>query len=183
MNMMHTNCVRGMVAIAAMILAAVGARAEPGSGQAERAAAGVEATHDIVTTTVESGHFKTLARALDAAGLTDTLKGKGPFTLFAPTDEAFAQLPSGTLDDLLKPENKEKLKAVLLMHVVSGDHPIAGIKKMVDATTMGGTKVEVRHHFLTGVQIGTAQGMAHVKNSDIKASNGMVHVIDKVLMP
>ena len=140
-------------------------------------------TKDIVTTAVESGHFKTLTKALEAAGLIETLKGTGPFTVFAPSDEAFAKLPSGTLENLLKPENKDTLKAVLLMHVVPGDLLIADVKKIKDATTAAGTKVEVTHHLLTGVHIGTAKEMAHVQNSDIHASNGVIHVIDKVILP
>lgn len=184
MKLMSANGVIGMVTLVAIGMAARGVHADPATGHSERSATvPAEKTHDVVTTAVESGHFKTLTKALEAAGLVDTLKGKGPFTLFAPTDEAFAQLPSGTLDDLLKPENKEKLKAILLMHVVPGDHPIADVRKMKDATTAGGTKVEITHHLLTGVHIGTTKGMAHVKNSDIKATNGVMHVIDKVLMP
>ncbi|MCE9632253.1 MAG: fasciclin domain-containing protein [Planctomycetia bacterium] len=180
---MLANCVIGLLTVVGISMAASGVRAEPASGQAEHSSKIPEKTLDVVEAVVESGHFTTLAKALKAAGLIETLKGTGPFTLFAPTDEAFTHLPSGTLDDLLKPENKEKLKAVLLMHVVPGDHLIADVKKMKDATTAGGTKVEVTHHLLTGVHIGTTKGMAHVKNSDIKAANGVVHIIDKVLMP
>jgi uncharacterized surface protein with fasciclin (FAS1) repeats len=132
---------------------------------------------------VEAGHFKTLAKALEAAGLVETLKGKGPFTVFAPSDEAFEKLPSGTLDNLLKPENKEKLKAILLTHVVPGDLLIADVKKIKEAKTAGGVNLEVTHHLLTGVHIGTAKEMVHVQNSDIHASNGVIHVIDKVILP
>jgi uncharacterized surface protein with fasciclin (FAS1) repeats len=173
-----------MLALVAMSMAACGVHAaDPTTRTAGPSTIPAEKTQDVVTTAVESGHFKTLARALEAAGLVGTLKGKGPFTVFAPTDEAFAQLPSGTLDDLLKPENKEKLKAILLLHVVSGEHLMADVKKMKDATPLGGPRLEVTHHLLTGVHIGTPKGMAHVKNSDIKATNGVIHVIDKVLMP
>src|SRR5512142_484617 len=91
---------------------------------------------DIVDTAVAAGQFNTLAKALQAAGLVDTLKGKGPFTVFAPTDDAFAKLPAGTLDDLLKPENKEKLKSILLYHVVSGKVTAAQVKKMKSAKTV-----------------------------------------------
>jgi uncharacterized surface protein with fasciclin (FAS1) repeats len=112
-------------------MAATNVYADPGS---ERAAGARGATKDVVATAVEAGHFKTLVRALEAAGLVETLKGKGPFTVFAPSDEAFAKLPSGALDDLLKPENKEKLKAVLLMHVVPEDLLIADVKKIVPPT-------------------------------------------------
>lgn len=172
-----------MVALVGVGMAATGIYAEPGSGRAEHSAPGHEVTKDVVTTAVESGHFKTLAKALEAAGLVETLKGKGPYTVFAPTDEAFAKLPSGTLDNLLKPENKEKLKAILLLHVVAGDLLISDVKKMKDATTLGGTKVDVTHHLLTGVHIGTPKEMVHVENSDIHASNGVIHVIDKVILP
>ncbi|MCE2725231.1 MAG: fasciclin domain-containing protein [Planctomycetaceae bacterium] len=154
--------------------------AEPGI---ERAAGAQGATKDVVATAVEAGHFKTLVKALEAAGLVETLKGKGPFTIFAPSDQAFAKLPSGALDDLLKPENKEKLKAILLMHVVPDDLLIADVKKIKDLPTVGGTRVAVTHNLLTGVHIGTAKEMAHVQNSDIHATNGVIHVIDKVILP
>jgi uncharacterized surface protein with fasciclin (FAS1) repeats len=169
-----------MAALIGVSMAATNAYAEPGP---ERTAATPAATKDVVATAVEAGHFKTLAKALEAAGLVETLKGKGPFTVFAPSDEAFAKLPSGTLDSLLKPENKEKLKAILLMHVVPGDLLIADVKKIKEAKTAGGVNLEVTHHLLTGVHIGTAKEMAHVQNSDIHASNGVIHVIDKVILP
>jgi uncharacterized surface protein with fasciclin (FAS1) repeats len=169
-----------MVALIGVSMAATNVYAEPGS---EQTAVTPGATKNVVATAVEAGHFKTLARALEAAGLAETLKGKGPFTVFAPSDEAFAKLPSGTLDNLLKPENKEKLKAILLMHVVPGDLLIADVKKIKEVKTAGGANLEVTHHLLTGVHIGTAKEMAHVQNSDIHASNGVIHVIDKVILP
>jgi len=169
-----------MVAMIGVSMAATDVHAEPGS---ERATGTLAATKDVVATAVEAGHFKTLAKALEAAGLVETLKGKGPFTVFAPSDEAFAKLPSGTLDNLLRPENKEQLKAILLMHVVPGDLLIADVKKIKEAKTAGGVNLEVTHHLLTGVHIGTAKEMAHVQNSDIHASNGVIHVIDKVILP
>jgi uncharacterized surface protein with fasciclin (FAS1) repeats len=169
-----------MVAMIGVSMAATNVHAEPGS---ERAAGTPVATKDVVATAVEAGHFKTLAKALEAAGLVETLTGKGPFTVFAPSDEAFAKLPSGTLENLLKPENKEKLKAILLMHVVPGDLLIADVKKIKEAKTAGGVNLAVTHHLLTGVHIGTAKEMAHVQNSDIHASNGVIHVIDKVILP
>jgi uncharacterized surface protein with fasciclin (FAS1) repeats len=169
-----------MVALIGVSMAATNVYAQPGS---ERAAGTPVATKDVVTTAVEAGHFKTLAKALEAAGLVETLKGKGPFTVFAPSDETFAKLPSGTLDNLLKPENKEKLKAILLMHVVPDDLLIADVKKIKEAKTVGGAKLEVTHNILTGVHIGTAKEMVHVENSDIHASNGVIHVIDKVILP
>ncbi len=169
-----------MLALFAVSMAATNAYAEPGT---ERAAGAQGATKDVVATAVEAGHFKTLVKALEAAGLVDTLKGKGPFTVFAPSDEAFAKLPSGTLENLLKPESKEKLKAILLMHVVPDDLLIADVKRIKDAKTAGGAKVDVTYNMLTGVHIGTAKEMAHVQNSDIHATNGVVHVIDKVILP
>ncbi|MEX0669621.1 MAG: fasciclin domain-containing protein [Pirellulales bacterium] len=169
-----------MVAVIGVSMAATNVHAEPGS---EPAAGTPAATKDIVATAVEAGHFKMLAKALEAAGLVETLRGKGPFTVFAPSDDAFAKLPSGTLDNLLKPENKEKLKAILLMHVVAGDLLIADVKKIKEAKTAGGANLAVTHHLLTGVHIGTPKEMAHVQNSDIHASNGVIHVIDKVILP
>jgi uncharacterized surface protein with fasciclin (FAS1) repeats len=169
-----------MLALFAVSMAATNAYAEPGT---ERAAGAQGATKDVVATAVEAGHFKTLVKALEAAGLVDTLKGKGPFTVFAPSDEAFAKLPSGTLENLLKPESKEKLKAILLMHVVPDDLLITDVKRIKDAKTAGGAKVDVTYNMLTGVHIGTAKEMAHVQNSDIHATNGVVHVIDKVILP
>jgi uncharacterized surface protein with fasciclin (FAS1) repeats len=169
-----------MLALFAVSMAATNAYAEPGT---ERAAGAQGATKDVVATAVEAGHFKTLVKALEAAGLVDTLKGKGPCTVFAPSDEAFAKLPSGTLENLLKPESKEKLKAILLMHVVPDDLLITDVKRIKDAKTAGGAKVDVTYNMLTGVHIGTAKEMAHVQNSDIHATNGVVHVIDKVILP
>jgi uncharacterized surface protein with fasciclin (FAS1) repeats len=169
-----------MMAMFGVSMAATNVYAEPGT---ERAAGAQGATKDVVATAVEAGHFKTLVKALEAAGLVDTLKGKGPFTVFAPSDDAFAKLPSGTLENLLKPENKEKLKAILLMHVLPEDLLIADVKKIKEAKTVGGAKVDVTYHLLTGVHIGTAKEMAHVQNSDIHATNGVIHVIDKVILP
>ena len=169
-----------MMALVGVSMAATDVYAEPGT---ERAAGAQGATKDVVATAVEAGHFKTLVKALEAAGLVDTLKGKGPFTVFAPSDDAFAKLPSGTLENLLKPENREKLKAILLMHVVPEDLLIADVKKIKDAKTAGGATVDVTYNLLTGVHIGTTKEMAHVQNSDIHATNGVIHVIDKVILP
>ena len=139
----------------------------------------MKATTDIVDTAVAAGQFTTLAKALTAAGLIDTLTGKGPFTVFAPTDEAFAKLPAGALDELLKPENKEKLKAVLLYHVVSGRVPSAQVVKLngkTAKTVQGGT---VKIDTTNGVMVNDAK----VVTADVKATNGVIHVIDTVLMP
>ena len=136
------------------------------------------ADKDIVDTAVAAGNFKTLAAALQAAGLVDTLKGKGPFTVFAPTDEAFAKLPAGTVEDLLKPENKAKLVAILTYHVVPGQVMAADVAKMTTAKTVQGSSVK----------IASANGHVMIDKStvakaDIAASNGVIHVIDTVLMP
>jgi uncharacterized surface protein with fasciclin (FAS1) repeats len=136
---------------------------------------------DIVETAVGAGTFKTLAAALGAAELVDTLKGAGPYTVFAPTDEAFAKLPAGTLDSLLKPENKGKLKAILLLHVVPGSVMAADVVKLKEAKTAGGSTVKISTD--GGVKVGTAKGMSNVTKTDIKTSNGVIHVIDAVILP
>ena len=137
---------------------------------------------DIVETAVGAGTFKTLAAALGAAELVDTLKGAGPFTVFAPTDEAFAKLPAGTVETLLKPENKGKLKAILLLHVVPGSVMAADVVKLKEAKTAGGSTVKISTDG-GGVKVGTAKGMSNVTKTDIKASNGVIHVIDAVILP
>ena len=133
---------------------------------------------DIVDTAASAGQFNTLVTAVKAAGLVDTLKGDGPFTVFAPTDEAFAKLPSGTVEDLLKPENKDQLVAILTYHVVPGKimaGDIAGKKAMV-ATVQGG-KLSV--DATSGVKVDEAK----VISADIETSNGVIHVIDTVVLP
>jgi uncharacterized surface protein with fasciclin (FAS1) repeats len=135
------------------------------------------ASGDIVAVSSGAGNFKTLVAAIKAAGLVETLQGKGPFTVFAPTDEAFAKLPAGTVDDLLKPENKEKLVAILTYHVLPGKIMAADVKTM-KATTVNGKKLSIK------VDDGkvTVNG-ANVVKTDIAASNGVIHVIDTVLIP
>jgi len=133
---------------------------------------------DIVDTAVAAGQFKTLAAALQAAGLVETLKGAGPFTVFAPTDEAFAKLPKGTVEDLLKPENKAKLTAILTYHVVAGKVMAADVVKLKDAKTVQGGSVKVSTMGNT-VMVDNA----HVVKTDIAASNGVIHVIDTVILP
>lgn len=136
------------------------------------------ALHDIVDTAVAAGTFKTLVAAVTAADLGATLKGEGPFTVFAPTDDAFVALPAGTVDDLVKPENKEKLTAILTYHVMAGKVMAADIagKKLEPATVNG----EVLHVDATsGVKVNTAT----VVTADIECTNGVIHVIDAVLMP
>lgn len=146
-----------------------------------REVAMAQAPQDIVDTAVGAGTFKTLAAALTAADLVTTLKGNGPFTVFAPTDEAFAKLPAGTLESLLKPENKEKLKEILLLHVVPGAVYAADVVKLKDAKTAGGKTVTIST--ADGVKVGTATGMSKVVKTDIKAKNGVIHVIDAVILP
>ena len=133
---------------------------------------------DIVDTAVGAGQFKTLAAALGAAGLVDTLKGTGPFTVFAPTDAAFAKLPAGTVEMLLKPENKAKLTAILTYHVVAGKVMAADVVKVTSAKTVQGGSVAVK---VTGGKV--TIDAANVVTTDIAASNGVIHVIDTVLMP
>ena len=135
-------------------------------------------THDIVDTAVAAGSFTTLVAAVQAAGLVETLKGDGPFTVFAPSDDAFAGLPAGTVDELVKPHNKEKLTAILLLHVLPGaikSTDVAG--KQLDATTAGGNTVHV-----DGTDGVTVDG-AKVVTADIACSNGIIHVIDAVILP
>lgn len=135
-----------------------------------------EPAKDIVDTAVAAGDFKTLAKALTEAGLVDTLKGKGPFTVFAPTDEAFAKLPKGTLDALLK--DKKKLTAVLTYHVVAGKVMAADAAKLTTAKTVNGQNLTIKAG-KDGVKIDGAS----VVKTDIVASNGVIHVIDSVLLP
>jgi transforming growth factor-beta-induced protein len=133
---------------------------------------------DIVETAVADGRFKTLAAALTAAGLVDTLKGAGPFTVFAPTDEAFSKLPAGTIDELLKPENKQKLADILLYHVVAGKVMAADVVKLTSAPTVLGKDVTIK------VDMGNVYvNEAKVIITDIETSNGIIHVIDSVLLP
>ncbi len=133
---------------------------------------------DIVETAMASGQFSTLATAIKAAELVETLKGAGPFTVFAPTDDAFGQLPPGTVESLLKPENKEKLIAVLTYHVVPGNVASADVVKLDKATTVNGKMISITQK--SGkVMINDAA----VTATDIAASNGTIHVIDKVILP
>ena len=139
---------------------------------------GEKAAKDIVDTAVSAGQFSTLAAALDAAGLIDTLKGEGPFTVFAPTDEAFAKLPEGTVEMLLKPENRDQLTAILTYHVVAGKVEAADVVKLDQATTVNGSDVTI-----TVADGGVQVDDANVIATDIGASNGVIHVIDTVILP
>ncbi len=135
------------------------------------------AKQDIVDTAVSAGTFETLAAALTAAGLVDTLKGDGPFTVFAPTDEAFAALPEGTVENLLKPENKDQLIAVLTYHVVPGKVMSTDLTDDMSATTVQGSSVMI--DLDNGVMVDDATVVA----ADIEAANGVIHVIDTVILP
>jgi len=133
---------------------------------------------DIVDTAVSAGQFETLATALAAAGLVDTLKGEGPFTVFAPTDEAFSKLPAGTIDNLLKAENVDQLTAVLTYHVVPGAVTADQVVNLTEAATVNGQMVEI-----TVSDKGVMVDGANVVVTDIIASNGVIHVIDSVILP
>jgi uncharacterized surface protein with fasciclin (FAS1) repeats len=133
---------------------------------------------DIVDTASGAGSFNTLVAAVQAAGLVETLKGEGPFTVFAPTDEAFAKLPEGTVDNLLKPENKDQLVAILTYHVVPGKVMSADIAgKTADVKSVEGSSISV--DATNGVKVDEAT----VVTADVEASNGVIHVIDTVIMP
>jgi len=162
------NYLPGKTALAgALLLLAVTGPAQAGDAKAS--------SRDIVDTAVAAGSFKTLATALQAAGLVETLKGPGPFTVFAPTDEAFAKLPAGTVEALLK--DKQRLAAVLTYHVVPGRVMAADVVKLKSAKTVQGGNLAIRAD--NGV---TVDGVSVVK-ADVQASNGVIHVIDTVLMP
>lgn len=157
------------VAIAALACVAITGTAVAGNYGAKK---------DIVDTAVSAGSFETLVTAVKAAGLVETLKGDGPFTVFAPTDEAFAKLPAGTVETLLKPENRNQLVAILTYHVVPGkimSGDIAG--KVADVKTVQGQSVKV--NAMSGVMVDAA----NVIKADIETSNGVIHVIDSVIMP
>jgi uncharacterized surface protein with fasciclin (FAS1) repeats len=149
----------------------------PTVANAEKSAK-VAAPKDIVDTAVAAGKFKTLAAALNAAGLVDTLKGEGPFTVFAPTDDAFAKLPDGTVADLLKPENKAKLTAILTYHVVGAKAMASDVAGLKSVKTVNGKELPLK--VVNGkVMVGDAT----VTTADVVTSNGVIHVIDTVLIP
>lgn len=171
---MKTNRILTAVAVltSCFIVFSVNAADHPKAGAEHPKAPG-----DIVAVASGAGSFKTLVAAVKAVGLVETLRGNGPFTVFAPTDEAFAKLPAGTLDDLLKPENKEKLKGILLYHVVPGKFMAADVKTM-KAKTAGGKELSIK------VEGGSVLvDNAKVVKTDIAASNGVIHVIDTVVLP
>jgi uncharacterized surface protein with fasciclin (FAS1) repeats len=158
--------------IAAFLAVPVGAAAQEAQGYAP----GAEATGDIIETAGAAGSFTTLAKAIEAAGLTETLKGEGPFTVFAPTDEAFAKLPEGALDALL--QDKEKLAAILTYHVVPGKVSSEDVAQLPMAKTVNGQDLTI-----TAADDKVMVGNATVIQADIPASNGVIHVIDAVLLP
>jgi len=147
-------------------------------GLALGSAATRAAQKDVVETAVNAGQFKTLAAALGAADLVNTLKGSGPFTVFAPTDEAFAKLPAGTVENLLKPENKDQLVAILTYHVVPGKVMAADVIKLKEAKTVNGKMLDIETKG-DSVMVNDAR----VTATDIGASNGVIHVIDTVILP
>jgi uncharacterized surface protein with fasciclin (FAS1) repeats len=147
-------------------------------GMLAAAPARAQQPKNIVDMAVAAGSFTTLAKALTAADLVATLKGAGPFTVFAPTDEAFAKLPAGTLDNLLKPENKDQLRRILTYHVVPGEVRAAEVVKLQSAKAVSGDTITVK------VRDGKVHvDDAHVTKTDIQASNGVIHVIDAVILP
>ena len=161
------------VGIAAIVIAAFGATLPFADAYEER----IE-ERDIVDVAVAAGEFRTLAAALDAADLVSTLKGEGPFTVFAPTDEAFGRLPEGTVETLLKPENRQRLIEILTYHVVPGKVMAADVVKLNDAATVNGANVAIK--VVDGaVMINDAK----VVTADVVASNGVIHVIDTVILP
>ena len=161
-----------LLALAALLAVPATVAAQEAQGYAAEAAA----EGDIIETAGAAGSFTTLAKAIEAAGLTETLKGDGPFTVFAPTDEAFDKLPEGTLDALLK--DKEKLAAILTYHVVPGKVPSADVAQRATATTVNGKDLK-----FTAADGKVMVGNATVTQADIPASNGVIHVIDTVLLP
>ncbi|HSB28657.1 MAG TPA: fasciclin domain-containing protein [Pyrinomonadaceae bacterium] len=137
----------------------------------------MEKQFDIIDTAFSAGNFSTLAAALGAAGLIETLKGDGPFTVFAPTDEAFSKIPSERLSELLQPENKEQLVAILTYHVVSGRVTADDVAKLESATSLQGQTLKISTK--DGIRINDAK----VLTPDVQATNGVIHIIDAVLMP
>jgi len=188
---MHMNIIRAALFAQALIAAPlVLGLATPAHAQVMVGGAPMYASKDIIDNAVNSKDHTTLVTAVKAAGLVETLKGKGPFTVFAPVNQAFAALPAGTVDTLLKPENKAALVKVLTFHVVSGKMDAAALMAAIKA---GGGKAmlkTVEGESLTATVIGgvvtvtdSKGGMAHVTTADVVQSNGVIHVIDRVLLP
>ncbi len=174
---MKISISRSLTVVAAAVLASGAAFAQT-APQAKPAAVAPAATKTIVETAIGAGSFNTLVAAVKAADLVETLSGPGPFTVFAPTDEAFAKLPAGTVESLLKPENKAKLAAILTYHVVPGKVMAADVVKLTNAGTAQGQRVDI------AVKDGTVTvDGAKVVTTDIACSNGVIHVIDSVILP
>ena len=172
------------------VAAIVSAVAIPAMAQVVVGGAPMYASKDIIDNAVNSKDHTTLVAAVKAAGLVQTLKGPGPFTVFAPTNEAFAALPAGTVDTLLKPESKPALTKVLTYHVVAGKMDSAALMKAIDAGNGKAALTEVSGGTLTASRSGSmimltdeSGGMAHVTIPDVVQSNGVIHVVDKVLLP
>jgi uncharacterized surface protein with fasciclin (FAS1) repeats len=162
---MKKHLIAGIVAV----MAVTGAAASMGTAATDK---------DIVDTAVAAGSFKTLAKALQAADLVATLKGAGPFTVFAPTDEAFAKLPAGTLEALLRPENKPKLQRILKSHVIAGKVMAADVVKTSSAKAVSGDTLTIASR-----DGGVTVDRAKVVKTDIATTNGVIHVIDSVILP
>ena len=179
------------VKLSALVIAAiVSAATVPAMAQVMVGGAPMYSNKDIIDNAVNSKDHTTLVAAVKAAGLVDTLKGRGPFTVFAPTNAAFAALPAGTVDTLLKPESKTALTKVLTYHVVAGKMDSAALSKAIDAGGGKATLTEVSGGMLTATRSGStimltdeSGGMAHVTIADVVQSNGVIHVVDKVLLP
>jgi uncharacterized surface protein with fasciclin (FAS1) repeats len=172
MNRFLTRTLTASLFIALAALVAFPVQAQESSTEKEA---------DIVQTAQNAENFETLVTALKAADLVEALKGKGPFTVFAPTDSAFAALPEGTLDDLLKPENKSQLQSILKYHVVQGKATASDVTGMKEAETLEGSMVGIQTK--DGAVLLTGKNNATVTATDIMASNGVIHVINAVLMP
>jgi uncharacterized surface protein with fasciclin (FAS1) repeats len=176
-NMKHIASILSIAAIAALPFSVqAGSCGSCSSGYAKKASYAKQ--QDIVDTAIAAGSFNTLAAALQAAGLVDTLRGEGPFTVFAPTDAAFAKLPAGTVETLLKPENRDQLVAVLTYHVVPGNVKAEQVVGLTSAGTVQGGNIDIR----------VTDGRVYVDNAqvvqtDIMTSNGIIHVIDSVILP
>jgi len=174
---MKTNRILTVAAIAAAVTLTSNLLAGECSASKDASAATCTAGKDLVSVASGADNFKTLVAAVKAAGLVETLQGKGPFTIFAPTDAAFAKLPAGTVESLLKPENRDKLVAILTYHVVPGKVMAADVKTM-EAKTVQGQSVK-----LVVSDAGVTVDNAKVVKTDVMAENGVIHVIDTVILP
>ena len=174
--MKHASFQKLLTLTAVLALVTITSQASLAGNKAKSEEAAKE--KDIVGTAVAAGDFETLVAAVQAAGLVETLQGEGPFTVFAPTDEAFAKLPEGTVEDLLKEENREQLIAILTYHVVSGRVMAKDVVELDKATTVEGSELQIK------VKDGEVMvDGARVLKTDINTSNGVIHVIDTVMIP